>query len=111
MKRACGVGSSKSPKLNGAVERANASWRYEFYAVYDLPDTLTELNPLIDSFQHLHNHTAPCRASPRRRTLPPTTAWSSTVSNVLTPDNRFTAGDTVGKMWLSAHKHQGEASL
>jgi putative transposase len=43
----------KSPKLNGAVERANGSWRYEFHAVYDLPDTLTELNPLIDGFQHL----------------------------------------------------------
>ena len=49
----------KSPKLNGAVERANGSWRYEFYAVYDLPGTLTELNPLIDSFQHLYNHFRP----------------------------------------------------
>ena len=49
----------KSPKLNGAVERANGSWRYEFYAVYDLPDTLAELNPLIDSFQHLYNHFRP----------------------------------------------------
>jgi hypothetical protein len=37
-------------QLNGAVERANGSWRYEFYAVYDLPETLAELNPLIDSF-------------------------------------------------------------
>ena len=45
----------KSPKLNGAVERANGSWRYEFYAVYDLPDTLAELNPLIGGFQHLYN--------------------------------------------------------
>ena len=49
----------KSPKLNGAVERANGSWRYEFYAVYDLPGTLAELNPLIDSFQHLYNHYRP----------------------------------------------------
>lgn len=49
----------KSPKLNGAVERANGSWRYEFYAVYDLPDTLAALNPLIDSFQHLYNHHRP----------------------------------------------------
>jgi transposase InsO family protein len=45
----------RSPQLNGAVERANGSWRYEFYAVHDLPDTLAELNPLIDSFQHLYN--------------------------------------------------------
>ena len=70
MKRACGVGSSKSPKLNGAVERANASWRYEFYAVYDLPDTLTELNPLIDSFQHLHNHFRPHGALQRLTPAP-----------------------------------------
>ena len=49
----------KSPQLNGAVERANGSWRYEFYAVYDLPDTLNQLNPLIDSFQHLYNHFRP----------------------------------------------------
>ena len=49
----------KSPKLNGGVERANGSWRYEFYAVYDLPDTIVELNPLIDSFQHLYNHFRP----------------------------------------------------
>jgi transposase InsO family protein len=45
----------RSPKLNGAVERANGSWRYEFYAVHDLPDTLAELNPLIHDFQHLYN--------------------------------------------------------
>ena len=49
----------RSPKLNGAVERANGSWRYEFYAVYDLPDTLAELNLLLDSFQHLYNHFRP----------------------------------------------------
>jgi len=49
----------KSPKLDGAVERANDSWRYEFYAVYDLPDTLAELNPLIDRFQHPYNNFRP----------------------------------------------------
>ncbi|MCI0598165.1 MAG: hypothetical protein L0Y60_01370, partial [Beijerinckiaceae bacterium] len=27
----------RSPKLNGAVERCNGAWRYEFYAVVDLP--------------------------------------------------------------------------
>ena len=50
----------KSPERNGAaVERANGSWRYAFYAVYDLPETLAERNPLIDSFQHLYNHFRP----------------------------------------------------
>ena len=45
----------KSPEINGAVERCNSSWRYEFYAVYDLPHRLHELNPLIDAFQHRYN--------------------------------------------------------
>lgn len=45
----------KSPELNGAVERCNSAWRYEFYAVYDLPHRLNELNPLIDAFQHRYN--------------------------------------------------------
>lgn len=48
-----------SPKLNGAVERANGNWRYKFYAVHDLHDRLAELHPLIDSFPHLYNHYRP----------------------------------------------------
>lgn len=49
----------KRPQLNGAVERCNGAWRYEFYAVYDLPRTVEALNPLLDSFQHLYNHHRP----------------------------------------------------
>jgi len=49
----------KSPQMNGGVERCNGAWRYEFYAVYDLPRTIDELNPLIDSFQQLYNHHRP----------------------------------------------------
>ena len=49
----------KSPELNGAVERANGAWRYEFYACYDLPHQLADLNRLIDSFAHLYNHYRP----------------------------------------------------
>ena len=45
----------KSPEINGAVERCNSSWRYEFYAVYDLPTRLDDLNPLIDAFQLRYN--------------------------------------------------------
>ena len=33
----------KRPELNGAVERAQCSWRYEFYACYDLPARLDKL--------------------------------------------------------------------
>lgn len=50
------------PEINGAVERCNSSWRYEFYAVYDLPTRLDELNPLIDAFQHRYNTWRPHRA-------------------------------------------------
>ena len=32
----------RSPKLNGAVERCNGAWRYEFYACSDLPSTSTK---------------------------------------------------------------------
>jgi putative transposase len=49
----------KRPQLNGAVERCNGAWRYEFYGVYDLPCALERLNPLLDSFQHLYNHHRP----------------------------------------------------
>jgi putative transposase len=49
----------KSPKMNGAVERCNAAWRYEFYAVYDLPRNVEAINPILDAFQHLYNHHRP----------------------------------------------------
>ena len=32
----------RSPKLNGAVERCNGAWRYEFYSVADLPNESTK---------------------------------------------------------------------
>jgi transposase InsO family protein len=49
----------KRPQLNGAVERCNGAWRYEFYGVYDLPKSVEKLNPLLDAFQHLYNHHRP----------------------------------------------------
>jgi transposase InsO family protein len=45
----------KCPQMNGAVERCNGAWRYEFYSVYDLPRNVDDLNPILDSFQHLYN--------------------------------------------------------
>lgn len=45
----------KSPEINGGVERANGSWRYEFYACHDLPHQLDQLNRCIDRFSHLYN--------------------------------------------------------
>ena len=52
----------KRPQLNGAVERAQGSWRYEFYQTYDLPERLEELQPLVDAFAHRFNHMRPHQA-------------------------------------------------
>jgi putative transposase len=49
----------KCPQMNGAVERCNGAWRYEFYETYDLPSGVEQLNPILDSFQHLYNHHRP----------------------------------------------------
>jgi transposase InsO family protein len=49
----------RSPKLNGAVERCNGAWRYEFYACIDLPLSIDKITPLVDAFQHLYNHHRP----------------------------------------------------
>jgi transposase InsO family protein len=49
----------RSPELNGAVERCNGSWRYEFYACHDLPTTIRELTRHVQAFQHLYNHHRP----------------------------------------------------
>lgn len=47
------------PQLNGAVERAQGSWRYEFYACYDLPSQVDKLQPFVDAFAHRYNHHRP----------------------------------------------------
>ncbi len=49
----------KRPDLNGAVERAQSSWRYEFYACHELPSRLDRLNERIDAFAHLYNNHRP----------------------------------------------------
>jgi hypothetical protein len=49
----------KRPQLNGAVERCNGSWRYEFYAAYDLPTRLDKLQTFVDAFAHRYNHNRP----------------------------------------------------
>lgn len=52
----------KRPDLNGCVERAQSSWRYEFYASYDLPRRIEKLQPLVDAFAHRYNHYRPHQA-------------------------------------------------
>lgn len=52
----------KSPELNGAVERCNGAWRYEFYACRDLSLTIPEIAKHVDAFQHVYNTYRPHRA-------------------------------------------------
>lgn len=52
----------KRPQLNGAVERAQSTWRYEFYACNELPTRMAELQPLVDRFAHHFNHLRPHQA-------------------------------------------------
>jgi len=49
----------RRPQMNGAVERCNGAWRYEFYETYQLPASVNELNPILESYQHLYNHHRP----------------------------------------------------
>lgn len=53
----------KSPQLNGHVERNNGSWRYEFYATWNLPDdNLDKINYWIDAFAYEFNTFRPHQA-------------------------------------------------
>ena len=52
----------KSPKLNGSVERAQSTWRYEFYACHELPAALVPLQAEVDRFAHHFNHVRPHQA-------------------------------------------------
>jgi putative transposase len=52
----------KRPDLNGCVERAQSSWRYEFYASDEFPHQIDKLQPLVDAFAHRYNHHRPHQA-------------------------------------------------
>lgn len=53
----------RSPKLNGAVERNNRTWRYEFYAAWQLDtDCIERIGKWADAFAHEHNTTRPHHA-------------------------------------------------
>ncbi len=36
-----------------------SAWRYEFYAGYDLPRNVEDINRILDSFRHLYNYHRP----------------------------------------------------
>lgn len=52
----------KSPRLNGAVERAQGSWRYEFYGCFDLPYHIDKLQTYVDAFAYRFNNYRPHQA-------------------------------------------------
>lgn len=47
------------PQISGAVEFRNAAWRYEFHAVCGIPETIGEIQPLIESLARLCNNYRP----------------------------------------------------
>lgn len=52
----------RSPKLNGYVERAQGTHRYEFYEAYDLPWTVSELRPHLRRWEWTYNFLRPHQA-------------------------------------------------
>jgi len=52
----------RSPQRQGQVERAQGTWRYEFYEAYDLPWTVSQLRPLVQAWEQVYNHLRPHQA-------------------------------------------------
>jgi putative transposase len=53
---------SKSPKLNGCVERAHRTHTEEFYEVYEVPWNVTEPNPELRGWENIYNCVRPHQA-------------------------------------------------
>ncbi len=45
----------RSPKMNCYVERANETYKYEFWNVYEIPDTIEETRKLLRKFEYKYN--------------------------------------------------------
>ena len=45
----------RSPKMHGFVERATAPYRYEFWNVYEIPDTIEEARKLLKKYERKYN--------------------------------------------------------
>lgn len=45
----------RSPKMNCYVERANETYRYEFWNIYEIPDTMEETRKLLRKFEYYYN--------------------------------------------------------
>ena len=49
----------KRSDLHGCVERAHSTWRYDFYATYDLQHLIDKLQAFVDAFAHRFNQHGP----------------------------------------------------
>lgn len=49
----------RSPKMNCYVERTNETYRYEFWNVYEIPDTIEETRKLLRKFEYKYNFERP----------------------------------------------------
>ena len=41
--------------MNGCAERANKTYYYEFWNVYEIPDTIEETGKLLKEFEYKYN--------------------------------------------------------
>ena len=83
----------KRPQINGAVERCNGSWRYEFYASYGLPRSVEGPQPhslrLLAPLQPSQALRRSCRTNPGRAPQIVPSTREPVVSYVLIPDIRL----------------------
>ena len=49
----------RSPKINGKVERANETYRYEFWNVWDIPTEFEEVKKMLSEFEYHYNYERP----------------------------------------------------
>ncbi|MEI8378329.1 MAG: integrase core domain-containing protein [bacterium] len=49
----------RSPKINGKVERANETYRYEFWNVWDIPTEFDEIEEMLSAFEYHYNYERP----------------------------------------------------
>lgn len=96
----------KRPQLNGAVERCNGAWRYEFYAVHDLPHQIDKLQPFVDAFAYRYNHHRPHDAldgkTPAEYLNQTRLRKPRRVSYVLNPDTPLNGGRAVATFCANA---------
>ena len=48
--------------MNGYVERANETYRYEFWNVYEIPDNIEGARKLLRKFEYKYNFERPHQA-------------------------------------------------